>query len=238
MIKNVLLIRPRTTLHKDTAFFGIGEPLGILYIAAVLEKGGYEVEIFDAQLHCKKTYNGDFVTYGMDEEMMRTAIKKVDADFIGISWFTACNEQDVNCVCQLAKSIHPDTPIAVGGTYPTLFPEKVIENKHIDYVISGEGEYRFLRLINALNENREISLNGVMDKKNKNMTPNHALEHIENLDELPFPARHLIDLKKYEEVNKKYGVDPPARGLITAHRLSLKALTYFLTSKSNVFRIN
>lgn len=226
MIKKVLLIRPQTTLHKDTTFFGVGEPLGILYIAAVLEKDGYEVEILDAQLHCKKTYKGDFITYGMDEEMMRASIKKANADFIGISWFTACNEQDVDRVCQLAKGINPDTPLAVGGTYPTLFPEKVIKKENMDYVISGEGEYRLLRLINALNGNKEILLNGVMDKKNKNMTPDHALEHIENLDGLPFPARHLIDLKKYEQVNKEYGVATPAKGLITTTRGCFGRCTY------------
>ncbi len=203
MIKKILLIRPPCTFHKNTTFYGVGEPLGLLYIAAVIENNGYNVEILDAQLIFNKKINKNQITYGMDNSEISLKIKVAKPDLVGIGWFTACDEINVTNVCKLVKDINPNTPLVVGGSYPTLFPERVICNKNIDYIIKGEGEFKFLELVNRLNNNENLNFNGLIYKGQENNT-HQSLEFVTNLDSIPFPARHLVDMQKYTEVNIKY----------------------------------
>ncbi len=218
-IKKALLIRPPTTLPKKDLFSGVGEPLGLLYIAATLERKGYLVQILDAQLHFNKTIKKDHITYGMKNSQITEEIKKASPDIIGISWFTASNEHDVHNICKLAKRINPDTPIVLGGSYPTLFPLEVIRNPFIDYVIMGEGEPRFPKLIEHINNDQHINANGIISKDPaSHPNANQPLEFIKNLDELPFPSRHLVDMKKYKDVNSKHKFADSPEGLLIATR--------------------
>jgi len=74
----------------------------------------------------------------------------------------------------------------MGGAHTSIYPQETASFPEIDYVIQGEGELPFLRVLNGV-------AGKVLDA-----------ETVENLDNLPMPARHLIDLNKYHSVlNKK-----------------------------------
>ena len=66
-IRNVLLIRPAITQPRDMGYQGIGEPLGVLYIAAFLRGHGYKVHVFDAaSAGMVRERRGGYLTYGSD----------------------------------------------------------------------------------------------------------------------------------------------------------------------------
>ena len=85
----------------------------------------------------------------------------------------------------------------LGGPHPTIFPEETINLPSVDYVIIGEGEIPFLQLVNGA-EPREIK--GLVYKRGGDIFNNGMGEFIENIDELPFPDRELLPVKKYNSI--------------------------------------
>jgi radical SAM superfamily enzyme YgiQ (UPF0313 family) len=102
--------------------------------------------------------------------------------------------------------------IALGGISPTVRPEYCLNNSKADAVIRGEGEYIFLELVNRL-ENKKAwrDIEGISFRKDGNIQNNPRSGYIEDLDALPFPARHLFPYKLYD---KREFSDPMGR-LIT-----------------------
>ena len=91
-------------------------------------------------------------------------------------------------------------PIIIGGPHATTLPELTLQNPHIDFLVYGEGEYVFrdwLRQIEAGDTNWGQNIGLWYKDADGNVVNGGERELIPDLDELPFPARHLFDLKAY-----------------------------------------
>ena len=233
-IKNILLIRPSATLPLGMRNQGIAEPLGILYIVAMLKKHKYKVSVFDAGNFdlIRKRADG-YTTYGGDSLRIKEAVKKISPDLVGVSCFTSSGEFDLFETCRQVKEVDSSIPIVVGGSHPTIFPQRMLGNKHIDYVLMREGEYRFLFLVNALNENKQnFDFDGIAYRKSNKIIVNPPSGWIDDLDSLPYPARDLVDMEGYVEMNKKHRWTLPFRkGLILATRGCFNSCRYCLVHK-------
>jgi len=185
---NVLLIvPPNSQKERYGKFSSIGTlypPLGLAYIAAVLEKNNFEVKVIDSEA-MKYCYS--------DVEQI---VKKFNPDIVGMSvYFNTLNR----CykVAELIKKINRDTKIVLGGAQVTLDPNSV-KNKNIDFGIYGEGEISFSNLLNTIKNKSSLSkVNGLIWKKNNKIVINKPQKLVENLDDLPMPARHLFPMTKY-----------------------------------------
>lgn len=201
MIKKVLLINPPNTLPEDS-LRRIFEPIGLLYIAALLKKNGFEVSVFD--MACEGYDNcvlkDGYVTYGSSPEELRKKIFKINPDIIGISCAFTARQKDTFNVCKTIRQINKNLTIVAGGLHASLYPERFLENDMADYVILGEGEFRFLELLKCLNNNQEIIFDGIAYKLKDSVKINPMINRIENLDTLPFPDRDLIDMEKYIKI--------------------------------------
>ncbi|MCI0501718.1 MAG: B12-binding domain-containing radical SAM protein, partial [Epsilonproteobacteria bacterium] len=82
-----------------------------------------------------------------------------------------------------------------GGPHATVLPTTLIE--HVDAVVLGEGEHIFTDLIKKYPRGNISKVNGIWYKKNGKINKNNQREYITNLDELPHPARDLLNMKKY-----------------------------------------
>lgn len=205
MINKILLLHPPRTLPSLDNIPCIQEPLGILSIAAYLRDNGYDVNVLDFRAFDRVTEAGDFRTYGADHKEMREHLKKYKPDLIGVSCLTIADEFDLFETCKIAKGIHPNTPVVVGGIHPTTFPERMLSKSYIDYVILGEGEYRLRYLIESLNrEATTFPFDGVAYRKSEEIIVNKCTSVIEDLDSLPFPARDLVDMRLYSYINYAY----------------------------------
>jgi radical SAM superfamily enzyme YgiQ (UPF0313 family) len=165
-------------------------PLGICYIAAMLEKHGYSVDIFD-------------YFYDLKKQMVefKKFLAKEKPDVVG---FTATTPQ-IPLVVEMAnivKSFDKKITVVVGGAHPSACPFDFINDKNIDAEIIGEGEYTMLDIVKNIEKGKNLSgIQGVGYIKNGKPHIDKAREPIEDLSELPWPARHLVSRAYFTKRN-------------------------------------
>jgi magnesium-protoporphyrin IX monomethyl ester (oxidative) cyclase len=176
-------------------------PLGIMYIASVLEESGYEVALLDCQSEsCGEIKSiGNNFEIGLPYDEIESRIKDFAPDVIGISCNFSVMVPPVNETVKAAKKVLPEVPIVVGGCQPTSMPREMMENEGVDFVIMGEGERNFLKLVKAIEAGDEFSdIAGVAWKDSiGDIHVNPQGDFIEDLDSLPYPAWHLFPYEKY-----------------------------------------
>jgi len=200
-INRVLLINP--PWYRIFGGSSQSSPLGLCYIAGVLEKYGYNVSIYNAdyvqglKLISEADYTKNYNTYlHVIEDLNHKLWKEVAGviaeqapEIVGITVPTAKYGSALN-ISKLVKDFNPQIPVVWGGVHPTILPEETIKNKNIDIVVRGEGEYTFLELIKNLGNLDKVL--GITYKDEGGIVNNKSRPFIEDLDELPFPARHLV----------------------------------------------
>jgi radical SAM superfamily enzyme YgiQ (UPF0313 family) len=200
-IKKVLLISP-----PWFRLFGqqlSRSPLGLCYIAGVLEKNGYQVSIYNADYkEALSLMFGSQMTTRYDQYLqnlrdvnhpiwqeIKDVISEQSPDLVGISVTTAKYGSALN-VSRLVKEIDPNVQVVWGGIHPTIMPDETIKNKDVDIVVRGEGEQTFLELARNITSLSDVL--GITYKENGRIIHNPNRPLLENLDTLPFPARHLL----------------------------------------------
>jgi radical SAM superfamily enzyme YgiQ (UPF0313 family) len=97
-----------------------------------------------------------------------------------------------------------DIRVVLGGPHVHLYPDETINIPGVDYLVLGEGEVAFAQLIESLdNTDRLEEITGLVFKKNGNVANTGVREMIDNLDEIPFPARHLTPYWRYSSLLAK-----------------------------------
>lgn len=205
MIKKVLLIEPPVTRPVDfdakKVRIGIVPPLGLAYLAAVLEKNDFEVRILDCLIEGSLggiPYTKKRIRYGLTDEEIKREITSFSPDLVGVSCLFSAKVYDMLNICKITKEIDSRLVTITGGAHPTTAFSEVLKDKNLDFVVIGEGEYTLLDLIRVLNEKKDISnVDGLAYKENNKVHVNPKTKYIENLDDLPLPARHLLKMDKY-----------------------------------------
>lgn len=178
----ILLIYPHcleTRLHAEDISV---VPIGVYYIAAVLKENHYDVEILN-------WYNINETPHKIEEILIAEK-----PDVIGFSIMHANRWGGIE-VARIAKRIDPRVQIVFGGIGASFLWEHFLTHfPEIDFVVIGEGEYSFLNLIRCLEEghqNRLEHINGIAFRRADKILKTDDAETIENLDEMPNPARYF-----------------------------------------------
>ncbi len=207
-IKKIFLIQPPCTLTKSYTK-EIQPPLGMAYIAAVLEDK-FEVKILDAAVegwHTEIPVSKQEIRYGLSFEQIEQRIRDFNPDMVGISCLFSMQAHNAHKIGQIAKKVSPKIITVMGGAHPTVLAARVLEDAVIDYVVIGEGEHTISQLIDAINTNQDVSrIDGLAYKLNNQIKINPKISFIQDLDSLPFPARHLLPMDKYFKINMPHGV--------------------------------
>lgn len=153
-------------------------PLGILYIASYLQKySPYKIFIFDYKVR-------NFTENSFKEDLL-----KISPDVVGITGHSV-NWIDILNIAKLVKKTIPFVHVILGGAHATLFPKESLRHKDIDYVIIGEGENVFLKLLRNLEKgNLAPSIKGIAYRKNSQVYIGKKNSGPEDLDKLPFPTK-------------------------------------------------
>lgn len=224
----VLLVNPPCTYQ--TPWLQITEPLGVLYLAGYLrEYSSHEIAIVDClDNHSINKIDKRLYWYGLTYEEMIKEISSFAPDVIGVTCMFSKKKDDFLDCLRAIKSHFPVTKIIAGGTYPSLFPEEVIQTGLVDYCVIGEGEKTFHRLLDILEKEDGIpaDLDGIAFIEDDKFILNQKLEYIEDLDRIPFPARDLINYEAY--ITRKS----------VLHGLGLRRSASILTSRSCPNRCN
>lgn len=181
----LVFINPLVDRHKIYGRFhkigGLMPPLGLAYVAAMLEKHGHAVSILDANV------------LQLEPQAAAAEALKSRPDMVGITATTASYYAGRE-VAQSLKALSPQTPVCIGGPH-VLGSELTVLNDDPcwDYIVSGEGELTSLELVRALESGGDLSqVLGLSFRKGDQPVVNPERALIEDLDELPFPARHLL----------------------------------------------
>lgn len=219
----VLLIR--TPYSADTrALAKLADfPLGLAYLAAVLEKEGHQVGVLDALAEGfdREEYLGNnIVRYGLSNEEMRRRISAFGPDVAGISCLFSTQSDHAHAACRTVKEICPAALTVMGGAHPSVLPEETLRDQNVDFVIIGEGEHTLCDLLRHIGSKTSYAgLDGLAFRTGGGkIAVNPRQRFIENLDELPLPARHLFNMKNYFDP-ARYQVRPvatPAATMITS----------------------
>jgi len=178
-----LLIYPPYTLKEVFGkLSGVGsmqQPLGIGYLGAVLEQSGCQVKIIDAP------------PLGWGIKRIVAEAKKFLPDFIGISASTV----DFNKAVKLARTLKKSAkvPIIIGGPHVTALPKEVMDFSCFDIGVIGEGEETLVEVVQASMKKGSLrKVAGIVFRDKRKIVRTSPRPFIKNLDNLPFPARHLM----------------------------------------------
>ena len=187
----ILLINP-PVFNDIGRVLTVTPPLGLMYLAAYLEKNGYtSVRVVDADV-AKLSWRD-----------LEDLLVKERPGVVGITASSFILPAMLK-VAEITRRVLPDSVIVTGGYGPTKEPEKVLRtiNQAINFVVLGEGEITFLELIRRL-DNKVGNFNDIKGlaylNKNKDLAITSPREYIKNLDSVPWPAYHLLfpDFSKY-----------------------------------------
>jgi radical SAM superfamily enzyme YgiQ (UPF0313 family) len=161
-------------------------PDEVLSIAAVLEQNGHDVRLHDANLDNRQP--ADFVSFR--------------PDIVGFSVATGPNIADARSRSLEFKKLLPGVKIVWGFRHPSALPEETLVEPYIDFIVIGAGEYTLSELAQYLEEGtpKLVDIKGLGYKDRGKIHINQRRSFLKNLDELPDPAWHLVDVKKYWDV--------------------------------------
>ena len=161
------------------------------YIASVLEQKGHDVKILDASLEKK------------DIDEVLAEIETYSPDLVGAMVYTALYAQAKE-ILKRVKREFPQIVTVAGGPHVTVLPEETLRDMDPDYIVVGEGEITILELVATLESQGDAGdIAGVGSIKNGVVKVNSRRDFIADLDEIPFPARHLMKIKEYDEAHAK-----------------------------------
>ncbi len=196
----ILLINPPQTFVPGSQSVVAGLPLGIMYIAGILEQNGYDVEILDALISdFKPRREGDARQYGMPWEKIKGEIEQRQPDIVGITGPFSAQIDNAIKVSEIVKNVDDEILTIAGGPHVSVRAiEFLNEAPHVDIAVIGEGEYTLLDIMKYREGEKNISeIPGIAYRKGDDIILNPRRPFTKNLDELPLPAYHLVDMGKY-----------------------------------------
>ncbi len=197
------LIRPSVHKQMFEVQGPVYPPLGLLYVGRSLEDEGHKVEIID---------------YFVEKQPFEEIKKRItSSDIIGLSVDNDTFYESAQ-IARSIKNIDCSIPIIIGGPHCTLYPERSLSNlPEVDISVCGDGEQAIKDITNALDGKKKLAnIPGIHYRgKDNEIHVGQPPQLIENLDEITFPARHLIDKYEYGRFGNTFYSKPKLTSMIT-----------------------
>jgi radical SAM superfamily enzyme YgiQ (UPF0313 family) len=190
MKTHVTLVNPPypSGSHRHPPF----TPLGLGYLAAVLEKNQYEVDVIDCQ------------ALNLSYEEFKNEIGKRQPNIVGITSTTLTYKSGLQ-IAKITKKACPNCLTVMGGPHVTFWDDKALQEcPELDVIVRKEGENTLPELVQRVEAGKSYhDVIGTTCRKDGKIVRNPDRPYIEDLDGLPFPAHHLWpieSLRKYGKV--------------------------------------
>jgi anaerobic magnesium-protoporphyrin IX monomethyl ester cyclase len=159
-------------------------PLGILQLAAYLERGNpdAEIEVLDCQAE------------SIDWKGLEQRIESSHPDVVASSGLATCNTYSAARTLATAKKVNPHVLTVAGGQHFTATAQESLrEYPEIDVIVRGEGEQTLSELVQSVSEGEPFSqVEGIAYRSNGEIVETPTRPLIEDLDDLPFPGYHFV----------------------------------------------
>jgi len=161
-------------------------PLGLGYLASVLLQDGFAVDLVDMDME------------DVNAAELADLIDRAAPAVAGISATTLTFKNAIR-VANVVKRCSPGTLVVLGGPHTTVRPEDALRHFSVDAVVRGEGERTFLELCRTIRSGASVPapIAGTAWRRNGDVRRFPPRARIRDLDSLPFPARHLMPLDRY-----------------------------------------
>jgi anaerobic magnesium-protoporphyrin IX monomethyl ester cyclase len=178
-------------------------PLGLLYLGAVLENDGHEVEILD------------YSVKNISKEQLKKSL--ISSDAVGMTVQTI-DFKPPNKILKMIKEIDTDIPLIIGGPHCTFVQKQSLNDISLaDIGVIGEGENVIPDLVKYLQGTHKLSdIHGIIYRENGSINSGRPLKIIKDLDSIPFPARHLVDKYEYGDSPHGYQLKGKVTSLISS----------------------
>ncbi|MHB1346658.1 MAG: B12-binding domain-containing radical SAM protein [Candidatus Humimicrobiaceae bacterium] len=215
---NILLITPLAG-YTPTRWL----PLGMSYIASMLQKNDHIVMLYDRFLRAHILGNKEAVNFEMKSEILNFR-----PDIIGFSTVTPLIYDTLECVNDVRN--YYDGIIIAGGHHATAMPEDTLKKiPGLDFVAAGESEYTVLDLADG---KEHENIKGLFYKNIDSSIFQFA--QVSNLDELPQPDYKIFDTNYYTSENSytvkgfylKTAPVLSSRGCVNNCKFCTESLTY------------
>ncbi len=182
MKKRVLLVNPPYPLEESPS-----PPFGLMSLGAYLLENDIDVII------------EDYIVNPYSRERARDIARQFRPDIIGSTGVT----MNINAAIKILGDFSEESPgsaIVMGGPHVTFDAQNILsDNPHIDFIVRGEGEITTTELIRNLGDDAAYkSIRGLSYRDNSSIRHNEMRDFIADINILPYPARHLIQLSKYK----------------------------------------
>jgi radical SAM superfamily enzyme YgiQ (UPF0313 family) len=187
----VLLVRPPLEFSRGWDVAPQAElPLALMYLGAALERAGHRVGLLDGAIieePSQLAFNAEGVLHvGTPWEDLGRRAAAEAPDLVGVSSPFFTQMPQALRAARAVRAALPGVPIVVGGSQVTVRPE--------DYL----AEAALVRLAEALERKEPLAgVRGIAWREEGRVRVNERMEYIKDLDSLPDPAYHLVDMEPY-----------------------------------------
>jgi anaerobic magnesium-protoporphyrin IX monomethyl ester cyclase len=180
----VALVNPPTL--KGVFHHQLFVPIGLAYLAAVLEKDEHEIAVIDCP------------ALGMGQEELKRKLETFQPDLVGVTSMTPTIQSALQST-RIAKKTCPNATVVIGGPHATFMDQQILTDEaSVDVVVRGEGEQTLVELAQTAIDSSDLQkIQGITFRNDKKIvqTPNRPA--IQNLDDLPYPAYNQFALDRY-----------------------------------------
>ena len=188
--KNVLLIVH--DVYQDFNNF----PLPYGYLAAMLQKSGYSVEVY-----CMDVFH-------YTNQQLETKLINSQYDLIGVGFMGARFEETIIDLCKSINKYKKDAWFFLGGPGPTPIPEYMLQRTKADLVLMGEAEHSIVETMHAKIGKMQLEeIKGIAYRDGENIKINPRRPVFRDLDSLPWPSWDLFPMQSYTKSFKMPGQD-------------------------------
>ena len=182
----ILFVTSATPAYRHLYQSYTNLPNGILCLASFLEKNGHEVQIYDGYVDDRQPK--DFVSF--------------NPDLVGFSVITGPNLEGAVTQSREFKSLLPEAKIVWGNVHPSIMTDQTLKEDSVDFVVIGAGEYTLLELLDHLRIGTPAldDIKGLAFRRDGEIVVNERREFIRDLESMPDPAWHLVDVSKYSGI--------------------------------------
>lgn len=175
-------------------------PPAMLYLAGYLKKANERVEVLDLN-----TYKPWLSNPEKPEEacysILFEKISRIKPSLIGFGCLYSGNFPGVLKLSNFVKEKFRNIKIVIGGMHPTIFAQEILTNcLAIDFIVIGEGEQQLLSLVKCLKNEEPNAFqtdDGFAFRADGKVIVCPKKAHVENLDNIPFPAYELVNFDDY-----------------------------------------
>ncbi|MHA1558650.1 MAG: B12-binding domain-containing radical SAM protein [Alphaproteobacteria bacterium] len=182
-------------------------PMGLAYLASSLEQAGHKVRIVDS------------VNMNYSHKEIYREIKNFEPDVVGSDSFTASIYESLKILKNVKESLSNCITVLGGYHSTALAKEILMQHPYVDIIVKGEGEKTFVELLEKKKVKQYSAVKGIAYRYNNRIVENEPRERIKDLDSIPFPAYHLLPMKKKSGTHNRFNIQRDVKHVGTIGRI-------------------